>query len=141
MSKIALSKESYLNYGLNCFKQNYPQFAYRIDSWFASGLDEITVILDDGEKIAYDIKSERLYKIVNDDECTDEEFGKLLSDRIKHEMMSRQMTQKFLSQSTGIPQSSISEYINGRKIPSALVLKKIARALRCSVNELLWFRR
>jgi transcriptional regulator with XRE-family HTH domain len=44
-----------------------------------------------------------------------------------------------LSERTGITQPSISDYMNGKKLPSFYTVDKIAKALGCSVDAFRYF--
>ena len=61
------------------------------------------------------------------------------SRRLKERMEYLEMSQTELAKRSGVPQSSISQYVNGRKKPSAYVIPKLAKALVCSVADLIDF--
>ena len=42
-----------------------------------------------------------------------------------------------LSRESGIPRSSLNEYLNGKREPSIVVINKLCAALCCDPNELL----
>jgi transcriptional regulator with XRE-family HTH domain len=50
--------------------------------------------------------------------------------------MTRQgVSQLELSELTGIPQSTISNYLTGKFLPGFYNMDKIAKALKCSIDE------
>ena len=53
-------------------------------------------------------------------------------------MKHRQITQEELAEKVGTSQTMITRYVTGRCVPSVVMLAKIARALRCSVDDLLY---
>ena len=60
-----------------------------------------------------------------------------ISYNISELLWARHMTQKELAKKAGVSYSVLSGYMRGLHDPSATRLKKIARALGCSVDELL----
>ena len=50
---------------------------------------------------------------------------------------SKNLTQKELADKLGISDKSICFYEGGKRVPNAVMLKKIAQALDCSVDDLL----
>lgn len=56
---------------------------------------------------------------------------------IKYKRVILNMTQKDLSDKVGVSQAALSKYELGESTPSVKVLKKLAKALNCTVDELL----
>lgn len=56
---------------------------------------------------------------------------------IKYKRVILNMTQKDLSDKVGVTQAALSKYELGESTPSVKVLKKLAKALNCTVDELL----
>jgi transcriptional regulator with XRE-family HTH domain len=48
------------------------------------------------------------------------------------------MSQKDLSDSTGLSEVILSRYLNGRSAPGLQAIYKIAKALNCSADELIY---
>lgn len=67
---------------------------------------------------------------------TNEEMAREIGSRIKHELDQSLMTQKELSEDTGIVASTICRYILGESMPSLRNLINIAYSLDCSIGEL-----
>lgn len=63
-----------------------------------------------------------------------EEFGKRLL-RLKYQ--AGKMSGRKLAEVSGISDDAISRYINGTRTPSAYNLVRLAKALNCSLDELL----
>lgn len=59
------------------------------------------------------------------------EFGKRLRARLRY----AGVTQYELAQHTGLSQATISSYITGKTIPSFRNIDKIARVLKCSIDD------
>lgn len=60
------------------------------------------------------------------------EFG----ENLKYELDDAWMTQKELSEETGISEATISKYINGSVMPTFKNVLNIAYALNCSIYDL-----
>lgn len=63
-----------------------------------------------------------------------EEFGKRIT-RLKYR--AGKMNQKELAEASGISEDAISRYKNGTRTPSGYNLVRLAKALNCSLDELL----
>lgn len=102
---------------------------YEINEW------ELFVRLKNGDQFIYD----SFYNVIKFDsyghELTDEEEFKEFKRNLKKMMDRRFMTQEELADKIGIDRKTINRYINGKRIPDAIVLRKIAKALNCSVID------
>ena len=120
------------------FKRMFPTIASTATAGYASGLNEITVFLEDGSKLIYDRLDETIRyldgRLTSD--RTEEIWRKEVGRRLRRKMYLSGVTQKELSDRTGIPQSNISKYINGRLMPSLKNVVNLAYALNCDVREL-----
>lgn len=63
----------------------------------------------------------------------------ITGERIKILTMSLNMTQKKLSQMSGVREASISHYISGRNSPNSSTIQKIASATHVSPTWLMGF--
>lgn len=122
------------------FAQRYPYLADKVVEWYAGDRYEITAKLEDGDIVTYNQlnKSYRYDKHV-DGEVSDDKWGEAFSDRLRKKMFNRGVSQKRLSEDTGISETTISYYLCGSRIPSAQNITKIAKALHCSSSELIDF--
>ena len=121
----------------NEFKACYPLYGEHAIKYWENGPYEIYIRLDDGKILAFDfidrsVNIAKVYKEPLTDEDRMYEFGR----RLRRIMYIKGLTQKDLSKSTGISQTMVSFYINGRSIPSFDKLDKICRVLGCSMDEL-----
>lgn len=67
-------------------------------------------------------------------------WRKNFSDRLTLIMLEQGLSGTELSKLTGIPQSTISAYMRGIRMPAAPAVARIAGALGCSVDHLLDFK-
>lgn len=121
----------------NEFKACYPSDGIHAIKYWENGPYEIYIRLDDGKILAFDfidksIRIARPYKEPLSDDDRVHEFGR----RLCRLMYIKGLTQNDLSEITGISQTMISFYVNGRSVPSFDKVDKICRALGCSMDEL-----
>ena len=122
---------------LTNFKKQFPCFADHAVEYRKKGPFESVVKLDDGNVISYYDTEQGIRRLPSDDSrLTEEECREEFGIRLYRLMCDKGVTQPELSEMTGITQSNISNYINGRKTPSFYTVDKIARALDCSIEEL-----
>ena len=131
-------EENYWRPVFNMFKEDYPKLAEEWVDWYPSGQMEITVRMPDGKKYVYDMFTRTAYTIRNemDDNISEKEWRKYFSRNLNHKLRNISMTQDALSELTGISTITISKYSNGKATPSGYNLRKIVKALNCSVREL-----
>ena len=97
----------------------------------------LTAKLSDGSSVIYDDTNHSIRTLPQDSRNMSEgEFKRELSYRLRSLMRYRGVTQWGLSKMTGISNVLLSNYVNGKTIPSAYKLDKIAKALDCSMDDL-----
>ena len=102
-----------------------------IDSW------DLLIVYKDGSKIIYDRSTGYHRNVFYDStqELTEEQEKKELARRLRVLMLRACVTQEQLAEKLNMTQAIISRYVSGKTIPSAVVLKKIAKALNCSMDD------
>lgn len=99
--------------------------------------DRIRIDLDDGKQYDYDSRLKILMPVyAGHGESDDDAIIKEFVLNIFVEMKTRGVSQEDLADMTGISQATISRYTNGDSVPDLTALRKIARALGCSVSDL-----
>ena len=68
-------------------------------------------------------------------------FRRQFGRGVRRMMLNRGLTQSDLSDCMGLSQPQLSGYINGRNLPSAFVLEKLAKALKCNVDDFYFYYR
>ena len=68
---------------------------------------------------------------------TEVEFIKYFGNSLSYELEDAWMNQRELADITGISETTISRYINGSQMPSLKNVVNIAKALDCSVLDLI----
>jgi putative transcriptional regulator len=101
---------------------------------------DLLITFKNGKKFIYDTFTNYyrgvFYETV--DELTDEQEKKEFSRRLRILMKRKFITQEQLAELLGMTQTMISRYINGKALPSVLVVRKIAKILDCSMDELFY---
>ena len=121
---------------LRNFELHFPHIAKKVVAYSDRGWGELLIKLEDGTSILYDDIDNTIRRLpTNPDNLTKRECSREFGLRLSRMMERRDITQCELSELTGIPQSSISHYVNGSKLPSFYNLDKIAKALNCSMDE------
>lgn len=125
------------------FCESYPDLADNVIDWFPSGQMEITLKVGktkgEIERYTYDMLSRtvrRISKHYEEMDITEEEWRKEFTRKLHIKMRNMCINQEMISERTGISQAMISKYINGKAVPSAYNIRKIAHALNCSFMEL-----
>lgn len=124
---------------LRNFEMIDPMSAARMVDYEMPDKFSLIVTLDDGRKLLYDdlIDSIR-YLNLDTDDLSDDEMLREFRYRLKHAMSVRGFNQVKLSEETGITSVMISRYLTGASAPSFLNVMKIAKALKCTLDEL-WY--
>ena len=105
-----------------------------VDDW------TIMVTLDDGSKYLYYSDTHVFRTLPKDpDDITEAECRREFSRRLSRIMLYKGVTQEMLAERTGMSQSRISEYVNGKHTPSFYITDKIAKALGCSMDQLRYY--
>lgn len=116
----------------------HPYIADRIEKYsFNVSLGELTLKLDDGSTMLYDFFHQSMRRLPSDStKMTEEECKREFGLKLQKMLHSRGMSQAELSEKTGISQPVISNYVRGKVSPSFYATDKIAKALKCSVDDL-----
>lgn len=121
---------------LENFKMNFSTDAAQIMYYEPIGYDCLEIKLMDGTTVIYDDIHRSARNLPKDsNRITEEEFRREFGYRLRRIMEYKHVSQLELSERTDIAQYLISDYINGKRTPSSYTLDKIAKALRCSVDD------
>lgn len=122
-----------------------PFAAREVDCWY-DGKDfyEVIVVMNDGSVHLYDSFEHSdlyfktlgdLFKIPEDED----EWRKQFSYNLYRVMRRNGLSQIELSEESGISPAMITKYMNGESTPTAYKMTKIANALRCNIDDLIYF--
>ena len=115
----------------------FPSISENMTSYEYDGGYGITILSDDGRKLYYDdLNNSIRYLPSNKDALTEDEYRIEFGYRLRNMMGIKGINQLELSNRTGISQPQLSNYMSGKNTPSNYIVRKIARALNCSIDEL-----
>ena len=128
-----------INNMLDIIKSYFPFLWSRIISYWENSPYELNIELDDGSRFIFDSIDKTIRKLPeNYEHLTEQDFRNEFGIRLKKLMWHKGVTQEELSTLTGISQTQISKYFTGKTSPSFYNVDKIAKALNCSVERLLY---
>ena len=119
------------------YKLYFPSFAKGCISWKQTDLFELEIHNKDGSIDIYNDMNHSLGPKI--DISTDAGWRKEFARRLRKKMAMKGITQVRLSELTGISQPLLSLYVQGKSLPSAQKVSSLAKALNCSVNDLIGF--
>lgn len=124
------------NYIFENMQSYYPFLSERMVSYKKVGPYELIVKTNDGETILYDDVNHSIRRLSRDsNNMTEQEVSVEFRQRLRRLMTQQGVSQLELSELTGIPQSTISNYLTGKFLPGFYNIDKIAKALKCSIDE------
>lgn len=119
------------------YKLYFPLIAKHSVSWKQTDLFELEINNEDGSIDIYNDMDYSLGRKI--DTCTDIGWKKEFARRLRKKIAMRGLTQATLGEMTGIGQPLLSLYTQGKSLPSAQKVSALAKALNCSVNDLIGF--
>ena len=114
-----------------------------IVGWEVFAPMQILVTLDNGDKLLYDHMQGGVRHLtlsyLEKPELSEEEWRHEFMYRLRDALNSRTINHRTLAERTGISETMLSRYANGKATPSFYVISKIAKAIRYPIEELLRF--
>lgn len=112
-----------------------------IREWRRISSNEIEYETYDGERFVYSFITNEIRYITDcvDDngEIDDGLWKEIFTNNLRRLIIKNGETQRSLANGIGVSLVSINKYVNGRAIPSAFVLHRMAKHFNCSVNDIL----
>lgn len=98
---------------------------------------DLIIKFKDGRQFIYDrfTNTHKNLYYNNINELTDKQEKKEFAYRLRSLMGRRWVTQEQLANDINVSRPMISKYVRGEAIPSAIVLRKIAKVLNCSMDD------
>lgn len=118
------------------FKEYNPILAGRVVEYERAGSNSIKLTLRDGAVLLYHYLMNSYRRLV-EYEFTEEGCRTEVSYRLAELMADNGVDQKELAEISGLSEATISNYINRKTTPNLHAARVLARALNCSVNDLL----
>ena len=120
------------------FQQNFPLMSDQIKQFRGLGDSRIEIHYEDGSIGIFDgyLNSLQYFPFGKKPVMTESRWRKELGHKIFRTVNMKGIPLYRLSEMSGISESSISQYVNGKATPSSYTLKKIAVALGVTVGYL-----
>lgn len=119
------------------FKLYFPSIEKCCVGWRQTDLWELEIDDKDGYVFIYNDMDHSLGQKI--DTSTDAGWKKEFARRLRKKIAMRELTQVSLGEMTGISQQLLSLYTQGKTLPSVQKASALAKALNCSVNDLIGF--
>lgn len=133
MIDVNQKREEYM---LGELKDDYPHIHSKIIETMVINAHEIIIWLNDERIFSYYVHDSELIELPpNSKNMNHEEYAYLFGINLRRIMNRKGLMQEDLTEMTGIPQSMISRYFTGKACPSANMVRKIAMALGCSMDD------
>lgn len=121
------------------FKKCYPNLIDRVVGYHELNESVIEIIFADGCRWKYYGGTSGAFRVIKDYDGSKEDWSKHFSHNLIDIMNHRGIDQTYLSELSGVSQQSISNYINGKGMPTGYVIDRLAKALHCNVSDLVGF--
>lgn len=101
---------------------------------------DLLISFEDGRKVIYDRFTGYHRNVFYDSvrELTDEQEKQEFARRLRTMMKRKYISQEQLAELVGTSQVMISRYMNGKTLPNVLIIRKIAKVLDCSMDDLFY---
>lgn len=140
LSKYELTN-TYYDYIFRNYIEFYGSPNDEIVKWEPLGRHDIVVYFADGSKAFYDDISGAVYNVHKRTEkrefIDDDIYARRFCWKLNVVLNASGLTRDEISQRTGISKAALSNYFSGRRIPSGDKLHKLAKVLKCPVQDLL----
>lgn len=127
---------------LDEFLMYYPVREDDVLEWYASGMHELTILMKNGERRVFNQTAKTVRYIPKIDDLYDSvipsenAYKNVFAFNLRCKIAEAGMTQQEFAQRTGLKVGAINSYVTGKSLPGVYNLRRIARVLRCSVEEL-----
>ena len=124
------------------FKQYHPYMANDAVDFRPRGDAGIRITMRDGSRYDYDMVTDSVRKsrVVDTKDIldiTDEHCRSVIAYNLKEQMALKGFSQHTLSEYTGLSKGTIYNYLSESATPSATAMRKLSRALGCTIDELM----
>lgn len=118
-------------------KLYFPTASKHVVNYAESGLGLLLCKMDNDDSILFDSVDNSIRRLpANSDDMCEEECKREFGIRLRRLMLIRGISQAELSEKTGLSQPQLSNYMTGKNMPSFYSVDRIAKALKCSTDDL-----
>ncbi len=119
------------------FETYFPELSKHVKEYKTNKFYELFAMLDNEFVIFYDYLEKTIRYIPKDSSNLEEQdYRYLLGIRLRNLLVCNSVNREYLSNTTGISETTISRYINGTSTPSVYNMRKLAKSLNCTINDL-----
>lgn len=123
------------------FKLRFSDLAEKTVEWYDMGYHILLIILSDGEVYEYNdmhgsIRQLKSLDAFGYEEGDEEYYRQNLGRKLDKILQTKCIPQEDLAKACGVSQVTISNYIRGVREPNYNMLIKIAKALKCNLDDL-----
>ena len=122
-------------------EESYPFLCREAESIKELNSEELIIKTRDGNFYIFNDDENTILRVPSREEPEEYIFRRQFGRGVRRMMLNRGLTQSDLSDRTGLSQPQLSRYINGKTLPSAFVLEKLAKALKCNVDDFYFYYR
>lgn len=124
------------NYLLKNLRMNYADIFNNASDFRFTRASEVIIIMNDGVRLVYNDMDKTVRELPSADTLSKDQCVREFGFRLRSIMHQKGVTQAELAVRTGMPQTSLSRYVNGKHEPGLYNVDRIATALGCSVDDL-----
>lgn len=123
------------------YEMYYGSDSDEVVRWEPSGKREITVYYASGVTARYDSVSHSVYNThprkIGEEFISDDIYMKRFAWKLRAVVNSSNLTRDDICERCGISNATFYGYLNGRSVPSIVKLKRLAKVLRCPIEDLM----
>lgn len=120
---------------LEMFYRNNENYRGKVTKYKFLNDDEILFKLKDGTQMIYDFTMNGRRNIIYKNKLNDEQLKKEFRFRLKAMLIHAGITQKDFAEKIGVSEVSIVRYLKGERVPTYILLKRMADVLHCKVDD------
>lgn len=117
------------------FSRRFPNMVDQVVEYQEVNDTTILISLSDGCQMKY-YGDSGSFRVIKEFDGSREDWSKHFANNLIDMMNYRGMDQTYLSERSGVSQQSISNYMNGKGMPTGYVINKLAKALSCDISDL-----
>lgn len=103
---------------------------YAINEW------DLFIELQNGDKFIFDSHHNTVtFNLYKNGDLTEAQEMREFAKNLKKLLERNYMTQDDLANTIGVSRLTVNRYINGKRVPDYITLSKLAKVLKCSVND------
>lgn len=123
------------------YEMYYGSDRSEVVRWEPTGRREITVYYDNGIRCRYDSVSKNVYSIhprnPGEESISDDVYAKRFAWKLRSVINGSNLTKDDICEYCEISNATLYGYLNGKNVPNIIKLRKLAKVLRCSAEDLM----